>query len=104
MPDNQYKDAPQSAPLILSENSNIDTIRQDLKEYHSSLVSRVLSHDPYLVAKKNNPAIHLVEEEAGTPYWIKDKVDSQPTSLLRNIDAILSNTEDILKENAKLLM
>lgn len=104
--DNQYKEAPQQPPFTLgADTPSKEDIQQSLKEYHESLVHRVMEHNPeesYWAAI----ASHLIEDDGSKPpiyYWLKHKVETQPTFLLRNIDTVLSNREDIIKEDPRLL-
>jgi len=102
--DNQYIDVPTQAPYQLGgEQMSREALQEAVRAGHKAVASRVMGHDPAL-AMQFNIGTHLIEQGDEGFFWIKDKVTDQPYQTLRDIDTLLSNTEQILKENPRLLM
>lgn len=102
--ENLYRDAPISAPFNTSAGHyNMEEIRKHTKEYIEYLLERVSNLDPE-VAYRYNIMPHLVEfDEEQIASWNFDKIQDLPKDTLRDLATLVENTENILRENPKLL-
>lgn len=98
----QYKDAPLSPPLPMSDGkSDIETLRQDAKEHRQTLLDRLISFDMMYVNMVRET--HFLLNETKTEWNIK-LLNTQPTQVLSNLFTLVSNTEEIYLDDPRLLM
>lgn len=113
--DNQYKDAPQQAPYIMgADQPSVEEIQLSSKEYRRELIGRILEFDMCLVARVKE-AHYLLDIDSkevpivqgvvgGKAYsWNMNRLKDQPTQVLINMYTFISNTDEILKEDPRLL-
>jgi len=97
--DNQYKEAPSGPPVFLAPADAPD--RDALEAYRHGLMERVCNLDPEIGLTIRKDLIEFDEQQ--TAVWSLDRIQDQPTDCLRDLIVRVENTEDILKEDPRLL-
>lgn len=87
--DNQYKEAPQQAPYLVSQSINIEEIKQSLSEYHKVLIDSVLYLDPAIGYGYRPDLVHI--DPSGTIASWKEIVYTQLPDQLRDLKILIEN-------------
>lgn len=87
--DNQYKEAPQQAPYLVSQTINIEEIKQSLSEYHRQLIDRVLHLDP-TIGYGYRPDLVSIDPSGTITNW-KEIVYTQLPDQLRDLAVLIEN-------------
>lgn len=88
--DNQYREAPQQAPYLVSMSSeDLQELRSKLTEYHQSLIQAVLSLDP-AIGYGYRPDLVDVDASGTIASW-KESVYSQLPNQLMDLRTLIEN-------------